>query len=200
MPLALTILIDLIAITVLVFAVYFPRYRRKDMVVAILSLNVGVMAVATALASAEVSAGLGLGLFGVLSIIRLRSSELSQEEVAYYFSALALGLLAGFAVTPAWLTPALMVSVVVALYVGDHPRLFETSRHQNVNLDSAYTDETELTARLECLLNADVVKIKIKKVDLVNDTTSVDVRYTLRTSGPHVSAAASGRDLVGERR
>ena len=35
--------------------------------------------------------GLGLGLFGVLSIIRLRSSEPSQEEVAYYFVALAMG-------------------------------------------------------------------------------------------------------------
>ena len=36
-----------------------------------------------------------LGLFGVLSIIRLRSEELAQHEVAYYFAALALGLLGG---------------------------------------------------------------------------------------------------------
>ena len=197
MPLALTILIDLVAITVLVFAIYFPRYHRKDMVVAILSLNVGVMAVAVALASAEVSAGLGLGLFGVLSIIRLRSSELSQEEVAYYFSALALGLLSGFAVTPAWLGPALMVAIVAGLYVGDHPRLFEASRHQNVNLDSAYADETQLVDRLEQLLNADVIKVKIKKVDLVNDTTSVDVRYKLRAARVN---AASVSEFAGARR
>ena len=73
--------VNLVALTVLVFGLYFPRYHRKDMVVAIIGLNMGVMAVATALASAEVTAGLGLGLFGVLSIIRLRSSELAQEEV-----------------------------------------------------------------------------------------------------------------------
>ena len=175
----IVIAIDIVAVTVLVFALYFPRYRRKDMVVAILSLNVGVMAVATALASAEVSAGLGLGLFGVLSIIRLRSSEIAQEEIAYYFSALALGLLAGFEVSPAWLTPALMAAVLVALFVGDHPSLFATSRQQLVNLDAAYTDERQLVARLESLLGGDVVKIKVKKVDLVNDTTSVDVRYRL---------------------
>ena len=48
---------DLLAVTVLVFGLYFPRYRRRDMVVAILGLNVGVMAVATALSTAEVSAG-----------------------------------------------------------------------------------------------------------------------------------------------
>ena len=102
---------DLLAITVLVFGLYFPRYRRRDMVVAILGLNVGVMAVATALSTAEVSAGLGLGLFGVLSIIRLRSSELAQEDIAYYFTALAIGLLGGISVSPGWVTPALMGAI-----------------------------------------------------------------------------------------
>jgi hypothetical protein len=104
---AALVIADLVAITVLVFSLYFPRYRRRDMVVAILGLNVGVMAVATALSTAEVSAGLGLGLglFGVLSIIRLRSSELAQEDIAYYFTALAIGLLGGISVTPAWVTP-----------------------------------------------------------------------------------------------
>ncbi len=175
---------DLVAITALVFGLYFPRYQRKDMVVAILSLNIGVMAVATALSASEVSAGLGLGLFGVLSIIRLRSSEIAQEEIAYYFSALTLGLLAGFEVSPTWLGPVLMAAIVGALFVGDHPRLFPQSRQQSVNLDAAFTDETALTARLEQLLGATVVKIKVKKVDLVNDTTSVDVRYRLLTQDP----------------
>lgn len=188
---SLIIAANIVAITILVFRLYYPRYRRKDMVVAILSLNIGVMAVATALASSEVSAGLGLGLFGVLSIIRLRSSELAQEEVAYYFSALALGLLAGFQVEPVWLSPALMASLLVALYVGDHPLLFADTRHQTVNLDAAYTSEPELIARLEALLAAEVLRVSVKKVDLVNDTTSVDVRYRVRQAPASASARES---------
>ncbi len=180
MSTASLIVADLAALGVLVFALYFPRYRRKDIVVATLSLNVGVLAVATALASASVSAGFGLGLFGVLSIIRLRSSELDQEEVAYYFSSLSLGLLAGFDVEPDWLAPALMAAILVALFVGDHPRLFPGHRHQNVTLEGAYTDEVALTQRLETMLSADVLRLKVKKVNLVNNTTSVDVRYRLR--------------------
>ena len=173
------VIADLLAVAILVFGLYFPRYRRRDMVVAILGLNVGVMAVATALSSAEVSAGLGLGLFGVLSIIRLRSSELEQEEVAYYFTALALGLLGGIAVDPAWITLGLMGAILTALYIGDHPQLFADSRNQVVTLDAAYTDESALAARLESLLGGSVQRIKIKKVDLVNDTTTVDVRFRL---------------------
>jgi len=190
---SLIVVADIVAVTVLVFALYFPRYHRKDMVVAILSLNIGVMAVATALASSDVSAGLGLGLFGVLSIIRLRSSEIAQEEIAYYFSALALGLLAGFEVSPVWLTPALMAAILGALFIGDHPSLFASNRQQLVNLDAAFTDETLLTTRLENLLGAEVVKIKVKKVDLVNDTTSVDVRYRLTSTA--IDNRRSGRTV-----
>lgn len=86
--------IDVLAISLLVFAIYFPRHRRTDLVVAFLGVNIGVLGVAVTLATQEVGMGLGMGLFGVLSIIRLRSSEISQTEVAYYFAALAIGLVA----------------------------------------------------------------------------------------------------------
>ncbi|MEE9414645.1 MAG: DUF4956 domain-containing protein [Acidimicrobiales bacterium] len=177
---SLLIITDLVAVLVLVFGLFFPRYRRKDMVVSILGINVAVMAVATVLASAEVSAGLGLGLFGVLSIIRLRSAELDQEEVVYYFSALGFGLLGGVSVTPEWVTPVLMVTILLALFIGDHPRLFSTNRHLVITLDAVYTDEAELTARLETMLDCTVQRLKVRKIDLVNDTTAVDVRYRMK--------------------
>ncbi len=182
MSLAALFALDLAAITLLVFALYFRRHRRRDMVVALLGINVGVVGVTQALASAEVSAGLGLGLFGVLSIIRLRSSEMDQTEVAYYFAALALGLLGGFAVSPAWLSPVLMVTIVAAVFIGDHPSLFGRYRHLILNLDHAYTNETQLRVHLEQLLDAKIHRITVRKIDLVNDTTMVDVRYEQPTS------------------
>jgi hypothetical protein len=176
------IIIDVVAVAVLAFGLYFPRYRRRDIVVAILGLNIGVMAVAIALEQSNVTVGLGFGLFGVLSIIRLRSQELDQEEVAYYFCALALGLLGGVRVTPNWVMPVLAAAILVALFVGDSPRLFPRTRHQEVMLDRAITDEDELTATLEALFGATVHRVKVRRVDLVNDTTNVDVRFSLRSS------------------
>lgn len=172
-------LIDLAAIAVVVFGLYFPRHRRKDLVVAYLLVNVGVLAVADALNASGINAGLGLGLFGVLSIIRLRSAELDQEEVAYYFAALALGLLGGLTVGPDWLTPALMFAIVAVLFIGDHPRLFADYRTMVVNLDRAFTSEPELHAHLETLLGARVHRLRVRKVDLVNDTTNVELRCQL---------------------
>lgn len=171
-------LVDLVAVTVLAFGLYFPRHRRRDLVVAYLGVNVGVLAVAATLATSSVGAGLGLGLFGVLSIIRLRSTELSQTEVAYYFAALALGLLGGLGATTGWLSLAGMALVVGVMAVVDHPRVLRRAQSQTVVVDRALTDRAELTRYLEELLGAEVRGVSVQRLDLVNDTTWVDVRYT----------------------
>lgn len=198
MSTALLFLLDLVAVAILVFGLYFPRHRRKEMVVAYLGVNVGVLAVSAALATSSVGAGLGLGLFGVLSIIRLRSTELDQSEVAYYFAALALGLLGGISVLPVWLTPALMAAILAALYVGDHPALFGRYRTETVTLDAAYTSEDALVARLEDLFDTRVRRVTVRRVDLVTDTTVVEVRHEPRSpdrsepyglAGPGTTAA-----------
>jgi hypothetical protein len=172
--------LDLLAILILVFVLYFPRHRRKDLVVSYLGVNIGVLAVAEALSSTEVNAaGLGFGLFGVLSIIRLRSFELDQQEVAYYFVALSLGVLGGVPVSPDWLAPALMAALLGAIFVGDHPRLFARYRVQTITLDEAIPDEARLVERLEELLPGTVRGLAVRRLDLVNDTTVVEVRLQL---------------------
>ncbi|MEW2142340.1 DUF4956 domain-containing protein [Micromonospora vinacea] len=173
--------IDICAVALLVFGLYFPRHRRRDLVVAYLGVNVGVLAVASALSASDVGAGLGLGLalFGVLSIIRLRSTELDQHEVAYYFSALALGILGALSTTSVWLSGGLMALIVAVMFVGDHRRLLRHYRHQIMVLDSAVTDQVALVAQLEQLLNARVHNAIVQRLDMVNETTVVDVRYSV---------------------
>ena len=192
MPRLVLFSIDLLAVSLLVFGLYFPRHRRRDLVVAYLGVNVGVLAVAGSLSSSTVGAGLGLGLFGVLSIIRLRSTELDQHEVAYYFSALALGIIGPLGGGSAWLAPALMALILVVIYLGDHPRLFRSYRRQIMVIDSAITDEVVLIAKLEQALGARVHKVAIERVDLVTETTVVEVRYSHRTRTP----AAGSREAA----
>ena len=176
-PLA-SIGVDLIALTTLVGGLYVRRHSRKDLLAAYVGVNVGVLAVTLLLATSNVGAGLGLGLFGVLSIIRLRSTELAQHEVAYFFAALALGLLGGIGASLAT-TALLMALVVVSLWIGDHPSLLRRNRHQVVMVDHAIADETALTEHLARLLGARISSIDVQRLDLVNDTTLVDVRYRL---------------------
>jgi hypothetical protein len=192
MTYAVLVALDLLMVGILTFGLYFRRHHRRDLVVAFLGVNVGVLAVSMVLGSSTIGAGLGLGLFGVLSIIRLRSDEIAQHEVAYYFSALALGLLAGLGSTLSVLSISLMVLILAVMFVGDSRRLFPRHRQQSIVLDRAFTDEPALTAHLEQLLGGRVKQVQVKGLDLVNDTTVVDVRYTV----PDARPAAPAVDVV----
>ncbi|WP_435746697.1 DUF4956 domain-containing protein [Nocardioides sp. SYSU DS0663] len=201
MPSYVAYLADLAAIGVLVFALFMPRHHRPELVVAFLTTNIGVLAVASALSSSTVGAGLGLGLFGILSIIRLRSEELAQHEIAYYFASLTLGLLGGLGAATTLVDLLLMVAVLVAVGVGDHPRVAPRTRSQQLLLDRAHADQRSLVAHVEALLETTVASTKVVRLDLVNDTTLVDVRHrphepvrgaTARSEGP-----ARGVELVG---
>lgn len=187
--------VDLAAAVILSLAIYYRRHRRRDLVVAFLGVNVGVLAVTSVLGSSEVAVGLGLGLFGVLSIIRLRSSEISQREVAYYFAALAIGLVAGLPATDVWIPAALIALILVVMWAADHPRLLGRSRHQVIHVDRAIADEDELRAELERRLGATVTSLTVQNLDLVDDTTLVDVRFRLARR-PAIAAPAD-RVLVG---
>jgi hypothetical protein len=168
---------DLAAIVLLAYGVYFRRYHRRDLLLAYVALNVGVLAVTVLLAGAQAGIGLGLGLFGILSIIRLRSDQITQEEVAYYFVALALGLVNGLRPAPGWLAPAASAVLVAIMYAVDHPRLGGRTHRQLVTLDAAYPDRSELHRALQRLLAAEVRHLVVLEIDMVRDVTVVDVRF-----------------------
>ncbi len=173
---------DLIAIVILVFVLYFPRHRRRDLVIAYLMINIGLVAVTSALVAEETTISIGFGLFAVLSLLRLRSAELDQQEIAYYLAAMTLGLIGALPLSPIWLSLALMGIILAGLAVGDHPRLFGRYRVQVITLDEAITSEPLLRARLEELLSATVHQIRVRRTDLIEDSTVVEVRYEQRTS------------------
>lgn len=172
---------DLLAITVLVYGLYFRRHFRRDLVLAFVALNAGVMAVTALLASSSAGLGLGLGLFGILSIIRLRSDAITQEEIAYYFVSLALGLVNGLHPGQPWLAPAMSGVLIVVMYAADHPKFASTTHRQTVTLDAAYPDEGQLRTALSHLLNARILHLVVMDLDMVRDTTVVDVRFRVES-------------------
>src|SRR5699024_5801676 len=111
---------NIVGMTILVCLVYFRWHFRRDLALAYIVLSMGIFAVTLVLSDSDAALGLGLGLFGILSIIRLRSDTLTQEEVAYYFISLALGLINGLHPEPAWVSPLITAFLVVVMYVADH--------------------------------------------------------------------------------
>ena len=93
----------------------------------------------------------------------------------------------------------LLISLVIALitllvlFVGDNPAMFRRYRQQTIVLDSAHTDEAALRDALERMLGAKVHRVAVTNLDLVNDSTTVDVRYQLTDSVPSHESLGVGR-------
>lgn len=170
---------DLAAIVTLAYGLYYRRHRRRDLLFAYVALNTGIFAVVSLMLVQRVDLAVGFGLFGVLAIIRLRSAEITQQEIAYYFIAIALGLVNGIGAS--WPLTALFldVALLAVLYVADHPRLLGRTRQQLVTLDVVHTDPALLRADLESRLGGRVLRCVVTHVDYVRDITVVDVRYEI---------------------
>lgn len=193
---------NVVGMTILVYVVYFRRHFRRDLVLAYVALSMGVFAVTLLLSGSGAGMGLGLGLFGILSIIRLRSDTLTQEEVAYYFVSLAVGLVNGLHPDPVWIAPAATGGLVLVMFLADHPRFARQTARQTVTLDTAYPRKEDLTAALEQLLQAQVLRTVVLELDLVRDLTVVDVRFRTRPGlgRPHdLDDGGTDRDEVAYR-
>lgn len=175
---------DLAAIITLAYGLYYRRHHRRDLLFAYLALNAGIFAVVSLLLVQRVDLAVGFGLFGVLAIIRLRSDEITQQEIAYYFVAIALGLVN--AIAAAWPLTALFLDVVLlaVMYAADHPRLLGRTHHQVVTLDVVHADQALLRADLESRLGGRVLQCSVTQADYVRDISVVDVRFELPEHAP----------------
>jgi hypothetical protein len=186
------LLLNLVAVAVLAYLIYFRRHGRRDLLLGYVAFNLSLFTVAAALGSSSpLNVGVGFGLFAVLSIVRLRSDEATQGEIGYTMVSLVLGLLTGLPGLGFEIKVLFAVVLVAAMYVVDHPALIPPQRYQRykVNLDVVRTDPDELRRELEARLGGTVGQVIVQEVDFIRETMRVDVRLR--------GAASAARDLQG---
>jgi hypothetical protein len=179
---AIDLLIDVAAIFLLAYVLYFRRHRRADLLLAYVSLNIGIFVAMSLLSQVRVDIALGFGLFAILSIIRLRSTSVTQQEVAYYFVALVLGLVNGLDIGDRWLVLGVNVLLLGTMLAVDTRRLRDRARRTDVHLDVIHGDDAALVADLERRLGGTVTHHEVNDIDYVNETMVVDVRYRAGTA------------------
>lgn len=172
-----SLLVDLVAISVLTYALYFWRHQRRDLTLALMGVNVGLFAVSSFTASSEISVGFGIGLFALLSVIRLRSTTISQEEIGYYFVALVIGLVNGLSAGERWsVTITLNIVLLGVMFVADHPWMLRHAERHLVILKGVPRPLDTLQGQLEDRLGYEVTKLRVLEIDYTNKRTHVDVR------------------------
>jgi Domain of unknown function (DUF4956) len=185
--------IDAVAIFLLAYALYFRRHRRVDLLLAYVALNIGIFVAMSLLGAVRVDIALGFGLFAILSIIRLRSTSVTQQEVAYYFVALVMGLANGLNLANRPLLVLVNVVLLVTMFGVDSRLLREQARRLEITLDTVHADDASLVADLERRLGGKVLYHEVNAIDHVEGTMLVDVRY--RPGPEHAPPAPPERHM-----
>jgi hypothetical protein len=184
---AIDLLVDMAAIFLLAYVLYFRRHRRADLLLSYVTLNIGLFVAMSLLGTVRVDIALGFGLFAILSIIRLRSSAVTQQEVAYYFAALVMGLVNGLDLDDRLLVVFVNALLVVTMLVVDSRPLRDRARRMDVTLDVVHADDAALVADLERRLGGRVMHYVVDEIDYVRDIMVVDVRYRAASRVPERS-------------
>ncbi len=194
--LARDIALNLVAISILAFGLYFARYHRRDYAVGFIAINFSLFVVASVLtASSEFTIGVGFALFAILSIVRLRSDEATWIEIGYTMVALVLGLVNGLP-GPSFEMKLLLSGVLLAaMFVADHFALLSPARHQRCRLilEKIVLDRTQLSDLVGQRLGGTVRHLSIIEVDHVTETMRLDVRYTANPPDPDAYADGTER-------
>jgi hypothetical protein len=172
-----SLVVDLVAISLLTYALYFRRHQRRDLTLGFMGVNVGLFAVSSFTATTTISVGFGIGLFALLSVIRLRSTTTSQEEIGYYFVALVIGLVNGLSAGARWsVTITLNIVLLGVMFVADHPWMLSHAERHLVVLKGVPRPLDLLRGELEDRLGFEVTRLRVLEIDYANKRTRVDVR------------------------
>jgi hypothetical protein len=174
--------LDVASMLVLVGVLYRRRAAAPEMTLVFTALNVGLFAAVSSIGSGSFPTGIGFGLFGLLSLVRLRSAAFTLKDVAYTFVALVLALVNGLPERNLLLVLALDVLLLAAVWVADESRSVVPTRVMRLTLDRVLTDPQALEAELRDRLGLEPLSIAVEDVDLVRETTRVSVRCAVADS------------------
>ena len=174
--------LDVAAMLVLVGVLYRRRAAAPEMTLVFTALNVGLFAAVSSIGSGNFPTGIGFGLFGLLSLVRLRSAAFTLKDVAYTFVALVLALVNGLPERNLLLVLALDALLLAAIWVADESRSVAPTRVMRLTLDRVLTEPEALDAELRDRLGLEPLSIAVDDVDLVRETTRVSVRYAVADS------------------
>jgi hypothetical protein len=178
---AIRFAVNLVAMTLLMFGLYYRRYRDKELVTAAALFNIFAFGVLAILTSVEFSVAAGFGLFAILALFTLRSEQISKIEITYFFGSVALAVICSLKGTSLEFTAVVAVLVLLGAWVFDHPRMLKSVDGVKVTLDKidpeAVRDPARMRADLSARLGVEVTAYQITALDFVTDMARISVFY-----------------------
>jgi Domain of unknown function (DUF4956) len=173
--------LDIVAMTLLIFGMFYRRYRDKELATSASLFNIFAFAVLTILSSVEFSVTAGFGLFAILALFSLRSEQITKTEITYFFGSIALAVICSVQGTSLVLVGTITGFVLIAAWIIDHPSMLKSASSAKLTLDRidphVLSDYEKMKADLSARLGVEVMTFQIVELNYVSDLARINVFY-----------------------
>lgn len=175
------LLVDMIAVSVIVFSIYLPNYKKRDHLFTFFMFNVIIYIITYLLSKVEMSFGAAFGLFAVFSLLRYRTENISEKDMTYLLLFIAMGLL-NSTVKGTYFESAILNGIlIVVAWILDGGLLVKNEKSQtilyekieNVREDKAEVLKNDLMDRTGLKIH----KVSVMHIDFVKDCAEIKIYY-----------------------
>lgn len=174
-------LIDLLAAAILLFGLFWPRYKNKEITLAAALFNLFTFGVLSILSSVEFSIAAGFGLFAILALFNLRSEAINKSDIAYFFGSISIAVITSVDGTDLGFVLVILAVTLLVVFLVDHPKLFRETGQVRVTLDSIphnlLDDPALLNKELSDKLRVQVISARVLSVDYVTEVVKAEINY-----------------------
>lgn len=169
------------AMAMLMFGMFYRRYKDKELATTASMFNIFAFAVLTILSSVEFSIAAGFGLFAILALFSLRSEQISKIEISYFFGSIGIAVICSVLGTGLLFVVVVVAFVLLGAWVLDHPRILHSVASAKLTLDRIephmLADNEKMRAELSDRLGVNVMNFQVVEMNYVNDLARINVFY-----------------------
>jgi hypothetical protein len=177
------LVIDLLAIYIFAFVIFYRRYGDRDMTITLGLLNLFLFTIVITMTLTEFTLAAGFALFALLSIISLRSVAISKIDVGYLLGAITLGLVNGLSLHDYLLLFLCNVVIVAGAWLLDARWFMKQTMEADVTLDGVTSadlrDRVKLAERVQALHGLPVLYLGIEKFNAKKGSVRLTARMRL---------------------
>jgi Domain of unknown function (DUF4956) len=175
--------VNLIALTILIRYLYYPKTKRKDYLFTYYLIGMITFFLCFGLKKLDIDTGMGLGLFAIFGIIRYRTDAIEIKEMTYLFLIIGVSVVNALASNQISISEMLIINTATILLTYGLENLWlvkhETRKTINYERIDLIVPEKhdEMLADLIARTGIQINRFEIGKIDFLNDTAQVRIFY-----------------------
>ncbi len=176
--------VDIFFAGIIILLIHYRNYKNNEFVFTYFMFNVIIFLLTVILQSVKISLGAAFGMFAVFSIIRYRTEDITQRDMTYLFTVIAVGLISAtspYSIAHLSVINALIVAMTFLLESNliikkEHSKTIQFEDIKLIRFDN----NDELISVLRERTGLNIHRVSISKINYLNDSASVKVFFYVK--------------------